>query len=205
MHEKYLEWGETVYPGKPTNLIDSAGNERVKFVWTLNADPRVVKSVFYWNDGEKDDSLVVNVTGTGSQQMETLINIKEGTHSFTLVNKDNENHASMSVTQTVQIYGPNYIVQLVNRGLSSSSFEDGKLTLKWYVVENVLIQYTTVKYKDYSNPANPVERSVRVENDENEKTLEGVRQGDKYSISTSYLPNGGLDILDALPSEYTVE
>jgi hypothetical protein len=204
MHEKYLELGETVYPGMPTNLIDSAGNERVKFVWRLGADPRIVKSVFYWNDGEKNDSTVVNVTGTGNLNMETVINITEGTHSVTLVNKDSENHVSLPVTLTVLVYGPKYIALLINRRLSSSSFEDGKLTLKWTAVENALVQYSTVRYTDYSNPANPVPKEIHVENPDMETVINGVKEGDTFSVSTSYLPNGGLDILDALPTEYTV-
>jgi hypothetical protein len=206
MHEKYLEWGETVYPGMPSNLIDSAGNERVKFNWTLGVDPRIVKSVFYWNDGEKDDSAVVNVTGTqtGLLNMEAILNVKEGTYSFTLVNKDSENHMSLPVTQTVQVYGPKYIAQLVNRRLLSSSFDDGKLILKWSIVENLIIQYSTVRYTDYSNPGNPETKNLRIENAETETTIEGVKKGDTFSVSTSYLPNGGLDVMDALPVEYTI-
>jgi hypothetical protein len=205
LHQKYLDQGETVYPGMPNAVKDSAGNERVKFTWTLSADPRIVKSVFYWNDGDKDDSLVINRTQTGGLNIEAILNIKEGTHDFTLVNKDSENHKSLAVTRTVQVYGPKYISRLASRKLSSS-FDEGTLTINWSMVESDLVQYSTVYYKDYSDPANPVDKNVRVENaDEHKMVIEGiVKEGDTFSITTSYLPTGGLDILESLPVEYTI-
>jgi hypothetical protein len=161
--------------------------------------------VFYWNDGEKDDSLAVNVarTQTGVINMEIVLNVREGTHNFTLVNIDSENHKSLAVTRTVQVYGPKYISRLANRRLSSS-FDNGKLTVSWSIVESALIQYNTVYYTDYSNPANPVPKSVRVENANTKTEIDGVREGDTFSITTSYLPAGGLDILESLPVEYTI-
>jgi hypothetical protein len=205
LHQKYLDQGETVYPGMVNDVEYFAGNERVRFTWKISSDPRVVKSVFYWNDGEKDDSAVINVnrTQTGILNMDTILNVKEGTHDFTLVNQDNENHKSLSVTSTVQIYGTKYISLLANRKLSSS-FDDGKLTIQWSIVESAIIQYTTVNYTNYSDPSNPVNRSIPVENTETKTVIEGVREGDTFSISTSYLPDRGLDILDALPIEYTI-
>jgi hypothetical protein len=47
-------------------------------------------------------------------------------------------------------------------------------------------------------------KSITVENTDTETVIEGVREGDMFSVSTSYLPEGGLEILDALPVEYTI-
>jgi hypothetical protein len=207
LHQKYLDEGETFYPGMPNAVKDSAGNERVKFTWTLGADPRVVKSVFYWNDGDKDDSQEISVTRTqtGELNMEVVLNVKEGTHDFMLVNEDSDKHKSLAVTRTVQIYGPKYISRLANRKLSSSSFDGGKLTINWSIVESALIQYSTVYYTDYSSPGNPVAKSIRVENADTQTVIEGVREGDTYSVSTTYLPVGGLDELESQKRDYTVE
>ncbi|MDR1130469.1 MAG: DUF4998 domain-containing protein [Prevotellaceae bacterium] len=202
MHQKYLDEGETVYPGMADSVQYSAGNERVKFTWMLSADPRVVKNVFYWNDGEKDDSAVIN-RPQGVLNMEAILNVREGIHDFTLVSKDNENHKSMTVERTVQVYGPAYISRLVNRSLTIS-FDDGTLTINWSAVESSLFQYNTVVYTDYSNPANPATKSIRIENTDTETLIEGVREGDVFSVSSSYLPEGGLDIMDAPPVEYTI-
>jgi hypothetical protein len=203
MHQKYLDEGETIYLGKAYTLDFSAGNEKVKFSWTLNADPRIDKSVLYWNENRDSAVIAVNRTQSGILFMETILNIQEGIYTFTLVNKDNEGHTSMSLERTVQVYGPTYISRLSNRNLSSS-FADGKLTINWVAIESALIVYSTVRYTDYSNPANPVAKSICVENTDTLTEIEGVREGDTFSISTSYLPGGGLDTLDALPIEYTV-
>jgi hypothetical protein len=109
----------------------------------------------------------------------------------------------MKTEGTVQVYGPVYISRLTNRNMSAS-FDAGKLTVKWVNVESELIQYTTLRYTDYSNPANPVPQSIRVENTIPETVLEGAREGDVFSVSSAYLPEGGLDIMDAPPVEYTI-
>jgi hypothetical protein len=204
MHQKYLDEGETLYMGKADSVNFSAGNERVRFTWVLNADPRIDKSVFYWNDGKDSAVIPTNRTQSGILNMETVLDVEEGIYTFRLVTKDSENHKSLAIERSVQVYGPTYISRLTNRNLSSTSFSDGTLTIKWVIVESALIQYSTVRYTDYSNPANPVEKSVRVENTDTQTLLEGTREGDIFSVSTSYLPDGGLDILDALPIEYTV-
>jgi hypothetical protein len=205
MHQKYLDKGETLYMGKADSVKFSAGNERVKFTWRLNADPRIDSCVFYWNEYKNSVAIPVNRTQSGVLDMETILDIDEGIYTFNLIVKDNENHKSLAVERTVQVYGPTYISRLSNRNLSSIEFDEGKLTVKWVMVENALIQYSTLYYTDYSNPANPVSKSIRVENTDVETPVEGVvREGDTFSISTSYLPSGGLDILDAPRIEYII-
>jgi hypothetical protein len=184
--------------GKALAVDFSAGNERVKFTWKVSADPRIYRSIFYWNDGK--DSAVIPVQST---DMETVISVKEGIYAFKLVNKDDENHKSLAVEKSVQVYGPTYISRLSNRNLSISSDDDGLFTINWVTIENAAIQYATVKYTDYST-GNAVPKSIHVENEDDETLLEGAREGDIFIVSTSYLPDGALDILDALPVEYTL-
>jgi hypothetical protein len=206
LHQKYLDQGEKFYTGKADSVNFFAGNERVKFIWKLNADPRISKCVFYWDDSKNKDSAVVHVnrTQSGVLDMDTILNVKEGIYIFNLVTKDDENHKSLAVEKTVQVYGPTYISRLSNRNLSSAVFKKGTLTFNWVTIENASIHYSTVYYMDYSDPENPVSRSARVENTDTQTVIEGVRRGDIFSISTSYFPEGGLDTLDALPVEYTV-
>jgi hypothetical protein len=198
MHQKYLDQGEAVYIGKPDSVEFSAGNKRVRFTWFLNADPRIDRSIFYWNEGK--DSAVIAKTQSGSLKMDTILDVKEeGLHTFSLVTKDDENHKSMSVERTVLVYGPTYISRLTNRNISSSSFSDGKLTINWVAIESSLIQYSTVYYTDNSE-----QKSIRVENDVDKTEILDI-DGDTFSITTSYLPDGGLDILETLPAEYIIK
>jgi hypothetical protein len=203
MHQPYLDQGEMLYTGRVDSMQSFAGNERVKFTWKLNSDPRIDRCIFYWNDGKDSAVIPVNRTGPGEMDMETVLNVGEGMYTFTLLTGDDAGHRSMKVMGTVQVYGPVYISRLANRNMSAS-FDDGKLTVRWSNVESALIQYTTLGYTDYSNPANPAPKSIRVENTDTETVLEGAREGDAFSVSSSYLPEGGLDIMDAPPVEYTI-
>jgi hypothetical protein len=207
MHQEYMDRGETFYTGRAESVSFSAGNERVKFMWQLNSDPRITQCVFYWDTNEGRDSSVVltNRTESGPMDLETILDVREGIYSFTLITKDSEGHKSLATERTVQIYGPTYISRLANRNIVSTTFNDGKLTITWASTESELIQYTTVNYTDYTDPSNPVRRSIQVENSDITKDIEGVvRAGDVFSVSTSYLPNGGLDVMSALPIEYTI-
>lgn len=58
------------------------GNNRVRFTWEINSDPRVTKVVLYWN--ERNDSTIVQVNRTtaGKLPMETIVNLPEGTYIF---------------------------------------------------------------------------------------------------------------------------
>ena len=204
MHQKYLDEGERVYPGMADSVKYSAGNERVKFTWMLNADPRIDRSVFYWNNGK--DSAVISTyrTKPGILADTAILDVTEGTYTFSLVTKDDKNNKSLAVERTVQVYGPTYISRLTNRG-QSSSFSNGTLTVNWTAIESALIQYSTVYYTDYSNPGNPAAKSIRIENEDTQTVIEGVRKGDTYSVSTTYLPAGGLDELESSRVEYTIE
>lgn len=51
VHEEYLKRGEEIYTGVVDSLEAYPGNERIKFTWMINADPRITKTVIYWNDG----------------------------------------------------------------------------------------------------------------------------------------------------------
>jgi hypothetical protein len=75
------------------------------------------------------------------------------------------------------------------------------LKITWSPVETVTALYTVLKYTDYTNPANPVQRTVRIENETTETVLENIRL-EPFLITTTYKPEGGLDQIDASTREY---
>ncbi|MDR3245333.1 MAG: DUF4998 domain-containing protein [Prevotellaceae bacterium] len=204
LHQKYLDEGETLYAGKVEAILPMPGNERIKFEWALNSDPRIYKTVFFWNDGEDSEEVLINRSQSGFLIKEATFDIPEGIHTFEIINVDDEGHTSIPVEITAQIYGPTYISRLLNRTIKSSSLSGSTLTIDWASIESDLVQYTTVRYTDRTNPANPVARSLVVENSDTQTVIEGVEEEDVFSVSTAYLPEGGLDILDAVPVEYTI-
>lgn len=205
-HEEYLERGEGIYTGVIDSLKAFPGNNRLKLTWEINSDPRITQTVIFWN--ERADSLVVEVrrTTSGVIPMETTFDISEKSYVFELITKDNFGHKSLFVQRTIEVYGKKYIALLKNRMINTlNAISDNAITLNWRLVEDLTMLHTTVQYMDYTDPLNPVSKSVKVENKEKQTLLNGIKPGEKIVVTSSFLPvQDALDIIDALPKTYTL-
>jgi hypothetical protein len=201
LHQKYIDEGETIYPGTVDSVRVFTGNEKAKFMWEINSDPRVTKVVISWNEGE--NSVEIPVTQTNNKEMEAVIDVSEGIHNFILMTMDALGHSSMETAKTAQVYGTKYISSLANRGMKYF-LDDGALEIDWQPIENPLIQYVTVVYSDYTDTSNPIQKTVRIENVDTQTKIPNVRIGDPFTITTAYLPANGFETLDALPASYIV-
>jgi hypothetical protein len=204
MHQKYIDQGETLYTGKVDSVEVFPGNERVKFSWMINSDPRINRIVIYWNKYKESATVDVNRTQPGIMKMETIVNVPEGIYEFILVTMDKDDNRSLGVNKTVQIFGPRYISNLNNRNVKSATFKGGVLTVNWTPVESESVQYTTVTFSDHSSTGSPVQNTVRVENSATQTVIPNVQSGDNFTVITTFLPEGYLDLMDALPQEYIV-
>lgn len=204
LHQKYLERGEGIYTGVIDSLKTFPGNERVKFSWEINSDPRITKTLIYWN--ERADSLIIDVnrTAPGIMAMETVANFAEGSYIFEFVTKDNIGNQSLSVSKTVEIYGSKYIQKLRNRSVKNLTAKPGNAVLiDWADIEDTNLLYTIVKYTDYTDPLQPVVKEVKVENKSKQTTLTNIKLGDKVTVISTFLPLvDALDMVNALPREY---
>jgi hypothetical protein len=204
VNQEYFDRGETFYTGKVNYLQAFPGNNRVRFLWYVNSDPRITRTVIYWNgvSGGVDSTVVaINRTQPGSIQAETELNLPESGYVFEFVTKDDNGNRSLAVERSVAIYGDKYIALLQNRDVVSVSVS--KIT--WATVSSQEILYTIVQYTDYTDPDNPATRTLRVENEDTETELSGAKSGEPLSVTTSYLPANGIDIVDALPKIYTLQ
>jgi hypothetical protein len=198
-----LDKGETVYTGVVDSIAYYSGNNRVRFTWQVNADPRISKTVIYWNNGNSIDSISVpvNRTQTGVLKMEKEFNIPEGAYTFEFVTKDNDGHRSLAVEISAEIYGERYGASLSNRNISSMVVTKGpEVKLVWANQESVAALYTTLEYTDHSvNP--PVKRTIRIENDDTETLLPGIRL-EPFTLVTTYHPVGGMDEVNTQVRSY---
>lgn len=205
IHEEYLDRGEEIYTGVIDSLKAYPGNERVKFTWEINADPRITKTVIYWNDSADSAIVEVNRTQAGVMQMETTLNLPESSYIFRFVTKDDEGHKSLSVEKTVEIYGPDYVAMLRNREIKSiTTPEEGGILLKWGAIEDATLIHTIISYTDYSNPSNPRKVEVMIENNVSEWNLANVKEGDELLVSSVYQPEDCLDIFNAKATVYHI-
>jgi hypothetical protein len=201
VNQEYLDRGETFYTGRISYLQAFPGNSRVRFSWYINSDPRITRTVIYWNEGADSSVVAVDRTQPGFIQAEKELSLPEGNYIFEFATKDDNGNRSLAVERSVAIYGDKYISFLQNR--DAASVNVAKIT--WAAVSSSEIQYTTVQYTDYTNPDNPVTRTLRVENGDTETELPGAKSGEALSVTTSYLPANGIDTVDALPKIYTLQ
>jgi hypothetical protein len=191
LHQKYIDRGETFYTGKVDSLKAYPGNERVKFTWEFNSDPRIIKTVISWNDGKESQEIPVSQQGT--KKMEAILNIPEGIYTFKFVTMDNEGHSSLGAERTVQIYGPKYISYMYSqKGRRISRFAiAGSAVLTWTDAEEDLVR-TVLKYESASGAL--LERDIP--NDETTTTLPDIKAASAYSIYSYFLPaENALDLL----------
>jgi hypothetical protein len=197
IHQKYIDRGEIIYTGAVDSLKAYPGYEKIRFTWELNADPRITKTIIYWN--QREDSVVVNVNRTQSGVMQMsydLVNIPEGDYIFELMTRDDYGHRSMMKEIVSQVYGDSYVGTLRNRAVNSITKRQstGVVTVNWEALSSNEIQYVMLYYTEGG-----VEKSLRVENSETKTELTGIGSGDKLSVVTTYLPTDGLDFLEAIP------
>jgi len=201
IHQEYYDFGEGIYTGAVDSLKGLSGYQKVRFDWEVDADPRISKTVIYWN--QREDSVVVNVNRTQGGRMGfsyDLENLKEGTYTFEFITRDNQGHFSMPMEQVVEVFGEFYVQQLRNRGVASIAKQaDGTMLIEWEPIASKTVQYVTVTYT-----VEGVEHSVRVENADEQTVLAGLETGDIIRIRTTHLPENALGTLDALPREYTL-
>lgn len=201
IHQKYFDRGEDIYTGVVDSLKTYAGYEKVRFTWEVNADPRITKTVIFWD--QRADSVVIDVnrTQSGIIPMSYDLNIAEGNYIFQLITRDNDGHYSMPQEAVVVIYGDEYIKELRNRGIDAIEKQvDGTMKVTWSAIASTEVQYVTVRYTSTGG----VPQTVRVENNDTQTILSGLDTGDKIDVVTTYLPEGALETLDALPREYTM-
>lgn len=200
IHQKYYDRGEDIYTGVVDSLKYSAGYERIQFDWEVNADPRITRTVIFWD--RRKDSVVIDVNRTtgGAIPMTHMLNIEEGNHTFEFITRDDEGHFSIATEVAVLVYGPDYARFLRNRGVASYGWQpDGTVLIKWEALASREIQFVTVEYT-----VNGQKRTTQVPNNENETVIDGLSSGDVLTVYTTYLPDGGLDMMDSPKREYTL-
>jgi hypothetical protein len=202
--EEYMKGGEIIYTGMIDSALAVPGNNRAIFSWELSSDPRVTKTVIYWNEGV-DSSLVAISASQIGKKVEKELQLTEAYYLFNIITKDDEGHRSNGVNISADVYGDQYIAGLRNRSIQTSTMGTTGLTVNWFAIETTDIQYVTVVYTDFSDPGNPVAKTVQVENTDTSTLLPGAKLGESFTVVTVYLPKGGLDMVSVPAKGYTIQ
>lgn len=135
IHQKYLDEKPVSYLGIADELTAYGGEGYVKLTWIQNADPRVVKTVIYWN--HRDTSVVKDFVRTtpGAQKDSVFIDVPEGIYTFEVVNVDEDGGVSLATEAQGRSYGDVYKGALRFRPLKSIERKDA--------ISGVLISWDT--------------------------------------------------------------
>jgi hypothetical protein len=196
IHEEYLKRGETLYIGGVNydSVYVSSGDRKIKFEWKVSADPRITKTVIYWNNRDTSVVIPVNRATDGEFWMEALIsNIPEGEYIFEFTMQDDNNHTSIPVEIAGVVFGPVYLENLRNRGIKElSKLETGEMQITWEAVNNVTLQYSVLEYVSGGQT-----RRVEVPNSEDKTLLDNLDTGDEVELYSVHLPENALETLNS--------
>ncbi|HTN19168.1 MAG TPA: DUF4998 domain-containing protein [Pelobium sp.] len=196
-YKEFVKGGEIVYLGKADSVQTFSGKNRIKVTWLLLSDPKINKSVIYWN--EKQDSLVVPIErSSGIDTVSVFLeNMAEQTYNFEIYNYDSSGHSSVKQEAIGTVYGDNYASSLTNRSFAEATYKvaDKSALINWYgaATEAVIVEivFTDTDGKERTikesrsvapvNPINPYTFPV-------ETVLSKYKKGTTFKYRTGYLP-----------------
>lgn len=98
------------------------------------------------------------------------------------------------LSKTFYMYMPTsevYQRELQSRGIKSMIYLASQdIQITWQPVDNHTLMHSTLKYMDTSDPANPVERIIQIDNSETVTLAEGLRIGTPFYVSSNFKPDG---------------
>lgn len=200
-YKEFLKDSDILYPGRVDSVEVYPGKERVKFSFQLSSDPKVKKLRVYWNGMQDFVEETISLEEIGQRKEILVPQINEGEYTFYFRTYDHNDRASITTEAFGRVYGDKYISNLKNRTIANISMQlNGDMLVQWDPVFNNTIWYSTIEYTDSDGKT----VSVKVENEEEEVYLSGLKPGDKIQVFTTHLPENGLDGVNAQTVEYTM-
>ena len=193
IQRKYAERAEQVYLGKVDSLASYPGFSRAKLVWYISSDPKVDRTIIYWNT--RQDSIVkeFNRTTPGVQKDSIIIeNLPEGTTLFEFRNVNNEGETSLYSSVSATVWGPEFADGLRARTLTGFDFDYSQSIYNLELSKSTpgdSVVYSQILYKN----AQGEDKMIRIERDTNMVALEGFPDGGEFSFRTVFFSPKGID------------
>lgn len=196
MNDIQAEWAgkeEQVYLGKVDSLKFYPGFGRAKITWYIGADPKVDRTIIYWN--MRRDSLVKEFvrTGSGLQRDSVILeNLPEGSTLFEFRNANSEGETSLYSNLTVTVWGDDFA-----NGLRARKVDAFTLNPDESIFELGLTPVTvgdSVAYAEvvYTNASGQV-KTVRADRETNTLQLTNFPAGGEFNLRTVFFPPQGID------------
>ncbi|MGE7774349.1 DUF4998 domain-containing protein [Chitinophaga sp. NPDC101104] len=182
-YREFLNGKESVYPGKPNNLVAMPGRDRVQFAFNPSADPSVKRYRIAWNNG-RNSTLVDATTHDPAEVMKvTVPSLNEDMYEFALYALDGSGNISVPSAVSVRTYGARYESGLNNRGVVSKWFEGETLVIQWATADTVHTG-SKIAYTDVGGR----KKTLDVAADAWETRVADCKAGEAVSVLSGYKP-----------------
>lgn len=195
IQSKFADREEQVYLGKVDSIEYFPGNGRVKLTWYVSSDPKIDKTIIYWN--MRNDSIIkeFNRSTSGVQKDSVIIdNLSEGTTLFEFKNVSNSGESSLYSMSSVPIWGTRFGDGLYSRRIvqhnyvyDESIYELGLSS----VFEGDSVVFSEIMYTDQ----NGKNTTLRIERDIENIVLSDFPDGGEFKLRTAFFPPQGIDTI----------
>lgn len=195
IQSQYADREEKVYLGKVDSINYFPGLGRVKLTWYVSADPKIDKTIIYWN--MRNDSLVkeFNRTTPGVQKDSVIIeNLPQGSMLFEFRNVSKDGESSLYSKTAATVWGTQFAEGLYSRKLVSQNFDYEASTIELgfspvFVSDSVV--FSQVLYTNKQGET----KSIRIERATNSITLPEISDGEEIQFRTAFFLPQGIDTI----------
>ncbi len=201
IQSKFADLDEATYLGKVDSIKSFPGQGRAKITWYIGSDPKIEKTIVYWN--MRKDSIVKDfVRQTPGIQKDSIYvdNLPEGSSLFEFRNINSKGETSLYSKASVTSWGKNFALKLSKRSITSQEFDYASSSFKLglsptYKGDSVV--YAELNFTD----VNGQKQNVRINRDTTSLVLTGFPDGGELQFRTVFfLPQG----IDTVYNEFEV-
>lgn len=193
IQSKFTEVDEQIYLGKVDSLKSYPGFGRSKITWYIGADPKIEKTIIYWN--MRQDSIVKDfVREVPGIQKDSIIveNLPEGSSLYEFRNINSKGETSLYSVLSVQSWGEDFAKGLSMRGLKSQEFDYASSTFELSfspTYEGDSVIYSEVLFTD----VNGIKNKIKIDRDTDSLTLTEFPDGGELQFRTVFFVPTGID------------
>lgn len=193
IQQEYADREERVYLGKVDSIEFYPGFGRAKLTWYVSADPKVERTIIYWN--MRRDSIVKEfVRNTPGVQRDsiTLDNLPEGSTLFEFRNVNSQGESSLYSSATVTVWGLEFGAGLRARRIEAFNYDYEQSIYNLVLSSSSAGDSVLFSEVIYTNSLGE-EKIVEIERETNEVALTNFVDGSELRFRTVFFLPQGID------------
>ena len=208
--QEFVKDGETIYIGKPQVKAVPSGENKLKFLVTINADPKINKGEVLDVLDKKIHEFAVDRTTLTDNTVDfelTFEATQEGSQTYKVILMNEKGYKSMTTEITANILGRRYMRGLKTRTVNVSV--GGKGVIFDWGDTLATSSASFIAYTNIADQATTVEVPKKVEREgeevsNNQTILTDVKLGSTLEVYTAYKPSEEGGAFHSQAKEYPV-